>query len=209
MSKMMDKAKNKKKSNKNLTEIVMILDRSGSMARLEEETIGGYNSFIEEQKKEDSEANLTTILFDNEYEVLHDRVNLKDVEPLTDRDYYARGMTALLDAIGKTIQEISRKISDSEGKNTPDKVIFVITTDGYENASREFSNKQIKEMVEKKKNENNWEFLFFGANIDSFGVGHSMGINHTYDYDATSDGIKKRDMVMCERVSAYRKTDDY
>jgi len=175
------------------------------MYELEKETIGGYNSFIEKQKKEDSEANLTTILFDDEYEILHDRVNLNDVNLLTEKDYYARGMTALLDSIGKTIQNISRKISNSERKNNPDKVIFVITTDGMENASSEFSNKQIKEMVEKQRDENNWEFLFFGANIDSFDVGNSIGINHTHDYNATKSGIKERDELMCYSVSEYRK----
>ena len=123
MTKMIDKAKNKKKTNKHLTEIVMILDRSGSMHGLEKETIGGYNSFIEKQKKEDSKANLTTILFDDQYEILHDRIDLKDVEPITEKDYSARGMTALLDAIGKTIFNIDEKISNSKRKNTPNKVI--------------------------------------------------------------------------------------
>jgi len=207
MSEKMSKIVPDNETNKNLTEIVVILDRSGSMHGLEKETIGGYNGFIEKQKEEDSEANLTTILFDNQYEILHDRVNLKDVETLTEKDYYARGTTALLDAIGKTIIDIKRKISNYSGKKQPGKVIFVITTDGYENASREFTNKQIKEMVEKQKNEKNWEFLFFGANIDSFGTGMSMGIDKSYDYVASKKGIKDRDNMLCEIVTDYRRSD--
>jgi len=205
MSEIMDKAKNKKKINKNLTEIVAILDRSGSMTGLEQDIIGGYNNFIEKQKKEKSEANLTTILFDDKYEILHDRINLKDIELITEKEYYARGMTALLDAIGKTIQNFDEKISNLKGKNKPGKVIFVITTDGYENASVEFTNKQIKEMVEKQRKEKKWEFLFFGANIDSFDVGRQMGINHTYDYEASKEGIDLKDNMVHDLVLEFRK----
>ncbi|MDR3062827.1 MAG: hypothetical protein LBU40_01645, partial [Methanobrevibacter sp.] len=158
----------------------------------------------EEQKKEDSQATLTTVLFDDEYEILHDRVNLKEVELISADDYYTRGMTALLDAIGKTIQNINRQISKLNGKNKPGKVIFVITTDGYENASREFSIEKINKLIKKQKSEN-WEFIFFGANIDTFKTAQNMGINHSFDYEASKKGILKRDEMLCDMVSEYRK----
>ena len=132
----------------NLTEIVFILDRSGSMSRLVEDTIGGFNSFIETQKKEVGEAVLTTILFDDQYEILHNGVDIKNVKPMTTKEYSARGMTALLDAIGKTINNVGDRLNKTDDKDKPSKVIFVITTDGQENSSKEFTQKQIKEMIE-------------------------------------------------------------
>jgi uncharacterized protein YegL len=202
--KVMDKTKSNKKSNNNLTEIVVILDRSGSMNGLERETIGGYNSFIEKQKKEDSEAILTTILFDNEYEILHDRVNLREIELITTEDYYTRGMTALLDAIGKSIQDTNIKISNLKEEDKPGKVIFVITTDGYENASKEFSHEKIKELVEKQKNEG-WEFIFFGANIDTFETARGIGIDRSFDYKADEKGILNQMCQMSDIVIDYRE----
>jgi len=132
----------------NLTEMVFILDRSGSMSNLTKDTIGGFNTMIENQKKEDGDAVLTTVLFDDMYELLHDGVNIQDVKELTNKEYYARGMTALLDAIGKTINTVGERLSKTKEENRPSKIIFVITTDGQENSSKEFTQKQIKEMIE-------------------------------------------------------------
>ena len=165
----------------NNVEIVFILDRSGSMGGLEEDTIGGYNSFI--KSKKNLNAKLTTVLFDNQIEILHDREDIKKVKPLTNKDYYVRGCTALMDAIGISINKISK---EAEGK----KVIFVITTDGLENASKEYNKKQIKKMIEKRKD---WEFMYLGANIDSYDEASSIGIRkeRVSNYKASSKGTRK------------------
>ena len=147
-------------------DIVFLLDRSGSMGGTENDTIGGFNSYISKNKNNKFETNVTTILFDDQYEVLHDRVNIKDVKELTNKDYYVRGSTALLDAIGKTINTLDSKDTD--------KVLFVITTDGYENSSREYDNKKIKKLIKKH---DNWEFMYIGADIDSYAVGGNIGIS--------------------------------
>ena len=166
---------------KEKVEIVFILDRSGSMGGLEEDTIGGYNSFIKSKKNLD--AKLTTVLFDNKIEILHDRVDIKEVKNLTNKDYYVRGSTALMDAIGFTINKISK---ESNGR----KVIFVITTDGLENASVEYSKSKIKRMIQKRKD---WEFLYLGANIDSYGEANSIGIRRerVSNYSASKKGTRK------------------
>ena len=190
----------------NLTEIVFVLDRSGSMYDLVEDTLGGYNSFIESQKQEPGEAILTTVLFDDKYQLLHDRVDIKSVEPLTINDYYARGLTALLDAIGKTIDSIGKKLSQTPEEERPSKVIFVITTDGYENASQIFTYDSIKERVNRQKVEYNWEFIFLGANIDSFGVGDSLGIAYVSNYSSTSDGTKSVYSSLNSTITDYRQT---
>lgn len=176
--------------NKKLTEIIFVLDRSGSMSWLTNETIGGFNSFIERQKKESGDALLTTVLFDNEYEVLHDRINIKDIKPLDDKQYYARGSTALLDAIGKTISVVGNKMSLMEEKDKPSNVLFVITTDGYENSSKEFTEKTIREMVDEKKNKNNWNFIFFGANIDAIKVAGTFNIQMATTYSSSINGTR-------------------
>ena len=170
-----------KEKKMNEVEIVFILDRSGSMGGLEEDTIGGYNSFI--KSKKDLNARLTTVLFDNKIEILHDREDIKKVKPLTNKDYYVRGCTALMDAIGISINRISK---EAEGK----KVIFVITTDGLENASKEYNKKQIKKMIEKRKD---WEFMYLGANIDSYDEASSIGIRkeRVSNYKASSKGTRK------------------
>lgn len=161
----------------NLTELVFILDRSGSMGGLENDTIGGFNAMLEKQKKAEGEAVVTTVLFDDRYELLHDRIDLRAVAPITAGEYFVRGCTALLDAMGKTIEKIAaaqqRTAPDYRAKN----VLFVVTTDGMENASREYSFARIKELVERQKREFGWEFLFLGANIDAIDTAGRMGIS--------------------------------
>lgn len=150
---------------KNLTEIVFILDRSGSMSGLEADTIGGFNSMIEKQRKADGEALVSTVLFDNMSEVIHDRVDIRDIKPMTDRDYTVRGCTALLDAIGGAIHHIGNVHKYARPEDVPEHTLFIITTDGMENASRFYSSDQVKQMIERQKAKYDWEFLFFGANI--------------------------------------------
>jgi len=165
---------------KEKVEIVFLLDRSGSMGGLETDTIGGYNSFI--KSKKDLDAKLTTVLFDDRIELLHDRVNINEVKNLTKKDYYVRGSTALMDAIGYTINKISKESKDR-------KVIFVITTDGLENSSREYSKSKIKKMIKERKD---WEFLYLGANIDSYDEADSIGIrkNRVSNYKASKKGTR-------------------
>lgn len=161
---------------KGLTELVFILDRSGSMQGLEKDTIGGFNGLIEKQKKEEGEAYISTILFDDVQEVLHDRVNLQDVKALTEKDYSVRGSTALLDAVGRAIKHISTIHKYIREEDRPEKTIFVITTDGAENASTKYTQPQIKEMIEQKTKLCQWEFLFLGANIDAVTTAANYGI---------------------------------
>jgi uncharacterized protein YegL len=191
----------------NLTEIVFILDRSGSMYGLVEDTIGGFNSFIEEQKKEDGEALLTTVLFDNQCEILHDGINLKDVKILTNKEYFTRGMTALLDAIGKTINSVGNRLNKTPEDEKPSKVIFVITTDGYENSSIEFTQKQIKEMIGYQTSKYNWQFIFLGANIDAVNVAESYGIRGQFASKYTADtwGTQSVYTTMSNVVRDYRE----
>ncbi len=178
--------------NKNLTEIVYILDRSGSMNGLEKDTVGGYNSFLEKQKAEDGDAVVTTVLFDDKYAMVHDRVDIKKVKPLTDKEYYARGMTALFDAVGRTICYIDARHKNALESEVPANTIFVITTDGYENASVEFRGQDVKAMIENKKKESGWKFLFLGANIDAvetakgFGIAQDFAVTYRADGDGTS-----------------------
>ena len=163
----------------NSTELVFILDRSGSMSGLEEDTIGGFNSMLEKQKAEPGECRITTVLFDNQYELLHDRIDIKAVSPLTGKEYYVRGMTALLDAIGTTINKIDAVQKNTAEEHRAGKVLFVITTDGMENASREFSYDKIKELIKQQKEKHDWEFIFLGANIDAVAVAGRFGVDHT------------------------------
>ena len=190
----------------NLTELVFILDRSGSMAGLEGDTIGGFNAMIEKQKKEPGEAFVSTILFDNVSEVLHDRVSLESVPKMTDRDYTVRGCTALVDAIGGAIKHIGNIHKYARPEDVPEHTMFIITTDGMENASRRFSSDEVKKMIERQKAEFGWEFLFIGANIDAvqtaaqFGIGHDRAVN----YHADSQGTQVLYETLCAPISAMR-----
>jgi uncharacterized protein YegL len=192
--------------NKNLTEIIFLLDRSGSMSGLEKDTIGGFNSFIERQCKLDGETWLTTVLFDDEYEVLWNGVNAKKVR-LTESEYYVRGTTALLDAVGKTILDVGHRLSKTAEENRPGSVIFVITTDGMENASSEFTYKKVKELINHQQERYSWEFIFMGANIDAAEEAMSLGINkdNAFDFEATEAGVENMYNVMCEAVTEKRK----
>lgn len=190
----------------NFTEIVFILDRSGSMGTLVNDTIGGFNAFIEKQKVEPGEAVLTTVLFDHEYKLLHDCVNIHDVNPMTYADYVPRGMTALYDAIGKTINDIGEKLSSTPEHERPSSVVFVITTDGYENASKKFTQQQIKDMIEHQTDKYNWQFLFLGANIEVDEVAGDIGIelSNAATFTATADGMSATmDSINCA-VSSVR-----
>ena len=191
---------------KDLTELVFILDRSGSMSGLEDDTIGGFNSMLEKQKKEAGDAIITTVLFDDKYELLHDRINIKGISSITDKEYYVRGSTALLDAIGMTINKIVNVQRQTSKENQAKNVIFVIITDGMENSSREYSYDQIKTMIEHEKNNYNWEFIFLGANIDAVGTAERFGINkdRAANFHADSEGTQLNYKVVSETLSNFR-----
>ena len=163
-----------------LTELVFILDKSGSMSGMEKDTIGGFNSFIEKSKKEDTKTLLTTFLFSNNFTILHDRVDVNKVEPLTEKDYWTSGCTALLDTIGYAITHIEQIHKYARVEDIPDKTIFVITTDGLENASREYSYSLIKEMIKSKQDNDKWEFLFLADNIDAAENADRIGIRRSH-----------------------------
>ena len=192
----------------NITELVFILDRSGSMAGLESDTIGGFNSLIEKQRKQDGECYVSTVLFDNVSEVLHDRMKLSDVPKMTEHDYTVRGSTALIDAIGGAIHHIGNIHKYARPEDVPEHTMFVITTDGMENASHRYSSDEVKKMIERQKNKYGWEFLFIGANIDAvdtakhFGIGAERAVNYTADSRGTEvvfDTLS--DTVCCMRAS--------
>ncbi|HHV13109.1 MAG TPA: VWA domain-containing protein [Clostridiales bacterium] len=176
-----------------LTQIVCILDRSGSMSTLELDTIGGYNRFIESQKEDQGEAWVTTVLFDDKYELLYDAADIKTVQPMTNKEYYARGMTALYDAIGKTIVDIGHRLAMLAEEERPSKVIVVIITDGQENSSKEYDKDRVKEMITHQTQKYNWQFIFMGANIDSAAEAASIGIDEKFsmDYAATNLGTAR------------------
>lgn len=190
--------------NNNLTEIVFILDRSGSMAHLEEDTIGGYNSFLKKQKNEEGEATVTTVLFDDRYEIVHNNADIKKVNMLTRKDYYARGMTALLDAIGKTISLVGNRHKLSPQSLVPGKTLVVIITDGYENASREYNMHDIKAIVKRQKEKYNWEFIFLGANIDAIAAAGDIGI--APDRSATYRADEKGTQMNFDAVNSVAKS---
>ena len=176
----------------NITELVFILDRSGSMEGLEKDTIGGFNAMIEKQRKQDGECFVSTVLFDHISEVLHDRIKLSDVPKMTERDYTVRGSTALIDAIGGAVHHIGNIHKYARKEDIPDHTMFVITTDGLENASHIYSSDQVKKMVERQKKKYGWEFVFIGANIDSvetakhFGIAADRAVNYHADKKGTA-----------------------
>nr|WP_314507659.1 VWA domain-containing protein [uncultured Lachnoanaerobaculum sp.] len=193
---------------KNLTEIVYILDRSGSMSGLEADTIGGFNSMIEKQKETGESAYVSTILFDGVSEVLHDRVEIGKVEKITDKEYFVRGNTALLDAVGGAIKHMGNIHKYAREEDRPAKTIFVITTDGMENSSIKFGYSEVKRLIEKQKEKYGWEFIFIGANIDAFAEAQKFGIdegrtvNYTYDKKGMGlvfEGISK---AVCSVMNA-------
>ena len=182
-----------------ITELVFILDRSGSMSGLESDTIGGFNAMIEKQKKQDGKCYVSTVLFDNVSEVLHDRVTLTDIKPMTDREYTVRGCTALIDAIGGAIHHIGNVHKYARPEDVPEHTIFVITTDGMENASHKYSSDKVKKMIERQKEQYGWEFLFIGANIDAVETAAQYGISkdRAVNYNADEVGTK----ILYETVS--------
>ena len=193
---------------KGLTEVVFILDRSGSMSGLEADTIGGFNSMIEKQKKEEGEAYISTVLFDDRSEVLYDRIPVGRVEPMNDRQYYVRGCTALLDALGGAIRHISEVHRWEKEEDCPEKTLFIITTDGMENASREYTYDRVKKMVEQEKEEHGWEFIFLGANIDAIATAGRFGIDadRAINYECDSEGTALNYQVLSQTVSLARKS---
>lgn len=192
--------------NKNLTEIIFIMDASGSMTYLTDDTIGGFNSLIEDQKKNPGECKVTTVLFSNGHRKLHDCVDIKEVNPMTRSDYVAYGMTGLYDAVGTTIDEVGVRLSSTPEEKRPGKVMVIITTDGHENASKEYTQKRIKEMIELQQNTYNWTFMFLGANINAEDVGSSYGIKDGYSktYTATSKGVENVYCCMSTATSQLR-----
>lgn len=191
---------------KGLTEVVFILDRSGSMSGLEADTIGGFNSMIEKQQKEEGEALISTVLFDDEAEVLYDRVPIGKVEPMNDKQYFVRGCTALLDAIGGAIHHIGNVHKYARDEDRPEKTLFIITTDGMENASVNYDYKRIKKMIERQKKKYHWEFIFLGANIDAVEVAGRFGVERSraVRYESDRLGTKLNYDVMSKVVSSVR-----
>ena len=197
---------------KGLSELILILDMSGSMSGMRDDTIGGYNTLIEEQKKVDGEARVTTVLFDDRYILLHDREDLNDIEPLTDKEYSPRGMTAMLDAIGHTISSVGQKLSEMPEDERPESVMVTIITDGYENASREYTWDAVQSMIREQREKYNWIFTFIGADIDTIKVGKDLGIDSklTRGYTKSSVGTASVYTAMSASMSRMRTTDaDY
>lgn len=193
---------------KTLTEIVYILDRSGSMSGLEADTIGGFNSMIEKQKQTGEKAYVSTVLFDDRTEVIHDRVPIEKVDKITNKEYFVRGSTALLDAVGGEIKHIINIHKYAREEDRPDKTIFVITTDGMENASMNYNYKQVKKMIEKEQKEYGWEFIFIGANIDAcaeaerFGIRRERAVNYIHDDRGTKLIYEGVSQAMCAVMKA-------
>ena len=193
--------------NKNLTEIVFILDRSGSMAGLEDDTVGGFNAMVEKQKKESGEALLSAVLFSNDSEVIYDRTDIQKVEPMTDRQYCVRGCTALLDAIGGAVHHIANVHKYAREEDRPGKTIFVITTDGMENASRRYNYADVQKMVQHEQEKYGWEFLFLGANMDAISAARSFGIraDRAVRYECDGEGVSVNFACISETIANARR----
>ena len=192
---------------KGLTELVFILDKSGSMGGLEKDTIGGYNSMLEKQKAVPGECLITTVLFDNDYELLHDRIDSRAVSPITEKEYAVGGSTALLDAIGRTIHKIGNAQMNTADDYRAEKVMFVIITDGEENSSREYSAEKVKAQIQRQKEKYDWEFIFLGANIDAVETAGRFGIapDRAQNYHADSEGTALNFRVMSDAVATFRE----
>lgn len=190
------------------TELVFILDKSGSMHGLEQDTIGGFNSMLQKQKELDGECRITTVLFDNRYELLHDRIDIRAVSSMTEKEYQVGGTTALLDAIGRTVQKLVSVQKNTAKEYRADRVLFVIITDGQENASREYSSDRVKEMIQLEKEKYGWEFVFLGANIDAVETAGRLGISRdrAVDYVPDGAGTALNFQMMSETVAAFRET---
>lgn len=190
----------------NATELVFILDRSGSMTGLEKDTIGGFNAMLKKQKEVEGECRITTVLFDNQLNILHDRLDIQAIGSLTEKDYQVGGSTALLDAIGSTINKIGNVQKHSSHEHRASKVLFVIITDGEENSSREFSSTRVKKMIEHQMNKYSWEFIFLGANIDAVETSKMYGIrpDRTQNYHADAKGVNLNFDVMSKTVANFR-----
>lgn len=191
---------------KNTTELVFILDRSGSMSGLEKDTVGGFNSMISKQKTEDGEALVSTVLFDNKSVVIHDRLPLDDVPPMTEKEYFTRGCTALLDALGDAIHHIGNIHKYARREDVPEKTLFVITTDGFENASRRYDYDTVRAMIERQKEKYGWDFLFLGANIDAVAEARRFGIDadRAVDYKCDEEGTALNFSVISDVICGVR-----
>lgn len=196
---------------KGLTELVFIIDKSGSMHELKMDTIGGYNSMLEKQKKEEGDAFVTTILFDTEYTVFQDHVKLDEAKTMTDDDYYTGGMTALMDAVGSTIDNIGKRLADTAEEERPETVIFVIITDGYENASKEYSKDAVRSKIEHQQSKYSWQFIYLGADIDAAAEASKIGISAKFarNYTKSSKGLESAYMGMSTVMSVARKRTTY
>jgi uncharacterized protein YegL len=190
--------------NTNLTEIIFLLDRSGSMAGLESDTIGGFNAFIQRQCQLEGETRLTAVLFDDQYEVLWNGVDATAAR--LEEQYYVRGSTALLDAVGKTILDVGSRLSNTSEENRPGKVIFVITTDGEENSSTEFTYEKVKQLISQQQEKYNWEFIFMGANIDAAKEAGSIAIDagKAYSFEGTEKGVERMYEMVFDAVEEIR-----
>ncbi len=193
--------------NKNLTELVFILDRSGSMSGLESDTIGGFNSMFKKQRAIDGEGRITTVLFNDNYKLLHDRIDIRAVSPMTENEYQVGGSTALIDAIGITINKLVNVQKSTAEEYRAEKVMFVIITDGEENSSREYSAERVRAMIGQEKEKYGWEFVFLGANIDAVQTAGRFGIgaDRAADYVADSEGTTLNFEMMSQAVAQYRK----
>ncbi len=189
-----------------MTEIVFILDRSGSMSGLEADTIGGFNSMLEKQRREDGEAYISTVLFDTGIDIIHDRLSIKDVPRLTDKEYFVGGCTALLDAVGSSIDHIGNIHKYARKEDIPEKTLFIITTDGMENSSRRYTYEKVRSMIERQKERYGWEFLFLGANIDAVAEAARFGIDESRatNYQCDSEGTALNFEVLSEAISCVR-----
>lgn len=195
---------------KNLTELVFVIDKSGSMAGLERDTIGGFNAMIEKQRKEEGECYVSTVLFSGETEVLHDRKDIKNIRPLSHDDYLVGGCTALIDALGGAIRHIGNIHKYARREDVPEKTLFVITTDGFENASHKYTAEEVKKMISRQREKYGWEFLFIGANIDAVETAANYGIDkdRAVNYNADAKGTKVVYETVAAAVSCVRNRKD-